>query len=344
MRWIAGATVLAIALCTQSVFAEEGNRGGDGPGSPESSPGDAMGPADVSDFDHDVDMHMRESGTDATTKRKKPWQVEGIWETHRLIRQNDLNGAAVNKTVNVGSLYGRYDITQYDRVWIRGGFYQRFLADETETGFRLDDVIASYVRRIPLPQKFTIRASFQASAPTSFASQKQGLITETRLVAAVEKKLDRFTFNFRTLGGLHFMKYATAEGGAANPKWLWVTSLGGEYNIPYVDILSVGMSATTAYRWSYQGYDAGQSSRESFGVTEDRNYPSQPVQQSYAFEIYARCDLPEFMDTRSDLTIAYAQGDPSLGYTSALHDGSRQVYPFFWRQTSTVYAALSVSY
>ena len=150
----------------------------------------------------------------------------------------------------------------------------------------------------------------------------------------------------RTYGAGHWMRYTSAEGGSANPKWLWVASLGVEYQIPYVNVITLGTSITNQYLWLYEtGYVATAPNSTRLGIAQDPNYGfNQPVQQAYGWEIYARYLAPELAGVKSDLTLAYAQGDPSLGFTSALHDGARQVYPLFWRHTSTVYAALSVAY
>ena len=46
-----------------------------------------------------------------------------------------------------------------------------------------------------------------------------------------------------------------------------------------------------------------------------------------------------------DSTIeSYAEGDPTLGYTSVLHDGARHLYFGFNRHVSEFYAALTARY
>jgi hypothetical protein len=300
-----------------------------------------------SESDHvDADHRARETEEGEERARKKKWEIEGVWETHMLVRQSDVEGAAPNRTVNVGFLYLRFDFTKYDRVWARGGVFQRFMSDAQETGFRADDAVGAYTRFIPLPERFSIRLTGQLSAPTSFLSQKEGLITESRITASVDKKLSRFQFTFRTYGAYHFMRYTSAEGGNPNPRVLWVSLLGAEYQIPYLDWLYLGVSATNMYLWLYRPQDAANNpASQRFGWSEDPYFgESQPVQQAYGAEAYLRAVMPDLAGVRSDLTVSYTQGDPSLGYTSALHDGARHVYPFFWRRSSTVYAALSVAY
>jgi hypothetical protein len=330
-------------LLAGSALAAEGNRGGEGPGNSGGGPTGGLG----GQAEHaDADMHARESRVVGKEGERKKWQLEAVWETHRMIRQEDVEGYAVNKTVNAAFLYARYDITKNNRLWLRGGVYERFISDDEETGFRTDDLVAAYRRLFPLPQKFTASATFQLSAPTSFASQKEGLITEPRLTLGVDKEIGPLTVIFRTYGAVHWMRYTTAQGGAANPKWVYLASLGLELKIPYLEVITLGTSLTEAYSWLYEpGYVQNAPNSQRYGVSEDPNYGNkQPVQQSYGWEIYARYNAPVLAGFKSDLTVSYTQGDPTLGYTSALHDGSRHVYPLYWRQTSTVYAALSVAY
>src|SRR5262249_29869183 len=42
----------------------------------------------------------------------------------------------------------------------------------------------------------------------------------------------------------------------------------------------------------------------------------QPAQQVYGYEFFIRYELPRYKDLKVDLSLAYAQGDPTLGYTS----------------------------
>ena len=77
----------------------------------------------------------------------KPWEVGGIFETHRLNIQNDLNGYGNNKLTNYLHLYGRWDFSQSDAVELRGYVYERILVDPGETGLRMDDTVLHYSHR-----------------------------------------------------------------------------------------------------------------------------------------------------------------------------------------------------
>jgi hypothetical protein len=277
-------------------------------------------------------------------REHKPWELEAIWETHRLLRSSDLEGYATNKTVNVGFVYGKYDLTRYDRVWVRFGMYERFIADDTETGFRADDAVAAYTRLIPLPERIKMRLSGQLSAPLSFGSQKEGLISEGRVTLGLERKFGDFTLNFRTFTSGYLMRYSTAKGGNANPKVSWAALLGGEYQFPFLTNLNLGAVLVNEYSWYYNTADSGTSTSSQYGAVKDPFFPNQPVQQTYGGEVYLKWVNPDLDGLRTDLTVSFAQGDPSLGYTSALHDGVRHLYPAFWRQTSQVYFALTGTY
>jgi hypothetical protein len=112
--------------------------------------------------------------------------------------------------------------------------------------------------------------------------------------------------------------------------------------MPFHEPLIFGVDATTSYTWFYNVH-SGDPSVISNGVAQDPQFSTQPIQQSYGGEIFARYTLPTLAGVKSDFQIALAQGDPELGYTSFLHDGIGYTYLFF-RQTSEVYATLSVSY
>src|SRR4051794_13740857 len=133
-------------------------------------------------------------------KAAKKWQIYGVFETHRLVRQSDLGGDAPNKTFNFGYLYPSYDITPRDRVSIRAGFYQRFVADQGETGIRLDDTVFAYTRFIPLPEEIMLRVGGWVTAPTSFDSKKAGIVTVPRLLLRADKYFGRVGVKAITYG------------------------------------------------------------------------------------------------------------------------------------------------
>ncbi len=275
---------------------------------------------------------------------KKPWEVGGTWETHRLIRQNDVNNSS--KNLNVLGAYAQYDITQYDRVKVRAFLYQRFIADDGETGFRFDDMIFQYTRTIPLPQKFTAHATGWVTAPTSFASQKQGLITAPRLALDLSKQFGEYvTAGVRTSGDALIYKYRTSEGGNYNPKYALRFGADVEVVMPFHKALSIGAGAGTGYTWYYEPNSTNDPNPQvqRLGVTGDPYYSTQPIGQTYSGEIFVRYILPNIIGVKSDIVIAAADGDPSLGSVSVLHDGVAHFYPGY-RQTAEVYGTLAIRY
>ena len=73
------------------------------------------------------------------------------------------------------------------------------------------------------------------------------------------------------------------------------------------------------------------------------NTDSQPWQQSYGGEIFVRYVMPDLSGFKSDLTVALANGDPSLGYPSVLHDGVVHPYLLYYN-SAEVYFALEGRY
>jgi hypothetical protein len=301
---------------------------------------------------------------------EKSWEVGGIWETHRLIRQNDLaggdavngspsTGAAPNKLFNVAGLYGQWDITQYDRVKLRGYVFERFVADQGESGFRFDDMILQYTRRIPFPEDFTLRVTPWVLIPLSFDSRLQSLYTAPRLTFELEKKFGRYVIaDLRTRGDAFFYKYRTSgpiqsnpngtpqAGGTPNPKYDVGFSAEVEVAMPFHEALSFGADVATAYTWYYQPVNVNNDTNVSVqqnGAVADPTYSSQPIQQTYYGEVFVRYTMPSLVGMKSDLVVAFANGDPSIGSVSVLHDGVGHVY-LGYRQNAEVYAAFTLRY
>jgi hypothetical protein len=325
-----------------------GGKGGNGPSAaPAAGGGGSLGAAGNASYNQNPDQAQREG-----TERNKSWEVGGSWETHRLIRQEDLNGAGPDKLFNVLGVYARYDLTEHDRIGLRDYFYERFIADSGETGIRSDDITATYTRTQPLPQRFTFSATAAISFPTSFDSQLMGLITSPALILQLDKRLGKYVgVSLRTLGTGFIVRDSAAQGGNPNPMFKLGGTLEGEVAMPFHEALSFGADLSTGYTWHYnvqgdlrgvdgQGTNSVQAQQ---GVVQDQTFPSQPITQSYGGEIFARYTMPQLVGVKSDVTLAFAQGDPSLGYTSVLHDGVGHTYAFY-RQTSEIYGALTLRY
>lgn len=299
-------------------------------------------------IDGDIEMGI-DKGVDEDKVRRKRWEIAGGFEYHRLWRRNDLEGAAANADVNVYSFAGTWEPTPLDKVRLRGFFYERFLADDGETGFRSDDLILSYTRTIPLPEKVLLKPGAWVTAPTSFASKKATIITVPRIYLSAEKTFKGWLrVEPRIMGEWYFVRDRTYEDGATpNVKARTGVGLNVEANVPIHRALTFGLDIGTAWYWYYDAYGSQALSATRnpnfYGTEADATYTSQPIQQTYAGEIYARYDFPAWKDIHTDATLALANGDPTIGSVSAIHDGARFFY-LGWRQTAEVYAALSVRY
>ena len=106
--------------------------------------------------------------------------------------------------------------------------------------------------------------------------------------------------------------------------------------------LTVGAMVTVHRTW-LRDAGGGGAQPTALGATADAQYDGQPVQGTYGGQVYVRYRLPNLNGLRSDVTLAAAQGDPTLGYTSSLHDGIAHTY-LFWRQSSQLFLALSARY
>lgn len=279
---------------------------------------------------------------------RKVWQVGGIFETHRLVRQDDLSGAARNKALNYLYLYAGWDPTPKDRFQLRGGFYQRFLADQGETGVRADDLSLAYTRTIPLPWKIDWRVTGSMLAPISFESQLAGIITSPRLTFTFERVFGDLTLGLRASGAYYIVKYRQEPGGGANPRASTLVGASAEYAMPFHRPLSVGLNIQTGYYWLYDRASMDNPTLAQFGnapvrPSEDPFLPTPPMNQTYGGEVFLKYVLPELVNVKSDLTLALAQGDSTLGYPGVIHDGRSQVYWMF-RRSAQVYLALGVRY
>ena len=347
-------TVTAVLLAFASTFVavsasaetEKGTREGGGAAAGGGSGlgvGSTTTPRDQSDASGDVV---------ARDPSKKIWEVGISSEYHRLFIQNDLEGAAANKNLMVYAASVEVDPTPKDRIRLRGFLYERFLADPGETGVRSDDLILSYTRYQPLPYEMTLKPGAWLTAPTSFTSQKASLITAPRLYVALDKAFGKWVHvEPRVSGDFYWVRYGTVDQGATpNTEARFGMGINAEVTMPFHPQLTIGADAGTAYYAYYHAIasQAGGGNPSFPGTVTDPNYVNQPVQQTYGFEVYARYDFSRFRPERAqdlhwDLTVSAANGDPAIGYASAIHDGSLAVYWGF-RQTAQAYAVLAARY
>jgi len=348
----------------------EAGKGATGPSSagPAESPGGGKGGETLAE--------TRDSRTSDTTFSNKTWEVGAGFEYHRLVSPYTDN--AGNRNINYFSLYGRWDITKYDRVAVRWGVYQRFLGDMGETGVRMDDISFSYTRRIPIPGEVTLRPSFSITAPTSYGSQLASVYTVPRLALQADRRFGHFTLDARLSGSVFIVKYA--EGGSsfngggnsgfgvgqngggvyANPKGVFSASLSGDFSMPFHEPLSIGASLYTGYIWKYDvcgssaqaGSDGGASAfgMKTQGMGTCSAMPtvmqstSQPTSQNYGGELYVRYAFPTVGGFKSDLAFAWAPlGDATMGYTSVINDGVQHIRAAYFKNDE-VYFTLGGRY
>jgi len=339
-------------LVASSASAQRG--GGSGKGSPgRSGPSAAPsgGPSAGSSSGVSTSERTNLAITDPDTvaeesEKRKWWEIGGGFETHRLIRQEDTTNAD-NKVFNVFSATISVDPTLYDHIKLRGFLTQRFIADSGETGWRSEDLILSYGHYFPLKYEMTFKANAWVTAPTSLASQKASIITSPRAYFSLEKEFGPYLrVEPRTYGDAVIAKYAEYEGGTPNQKYGLGVGISAELSMPFHPPLSVGVDAATAYHWYYDVNNGDASQSGSFqGSVADTQFPNgQPIQQTYLFEAYVRYIMPTLMGFKSDITLALANGDPSMGSVGLMHDtGVARLYGGY-RANAEVYASFAVRY
>ena len=333
-------------LASAFVFAAgAGSAFAAGKGGGSSSSPSASAPAGTGAGEHADPLDVDLEGEDTATA--KSWEVGGVFETHRLFIQNDLEGYGNNKIVNYLHLFARWDITKQDAVEVRGYLFERVLVDPGETGLRLDDTVFHYSHKFAgLPQDWGVRIYANVTAPTSFYSSLMSLYTAPRLGGELSYKHGPWNAAFLLYGETYITKYRQMQGGNPNPWFHGAFYIDLSYRLPFFPSLREPLTLGamfTAHRTWLRDAGGGGAQPDALGVVADAQYDGQPVQGSYGGQVYLRYQLPKMGGLRSDVTVAVAQGDPTLGYTSDLHDGIAHTY-LFWRQSSQIFFALSARY
>jgi hypothetical protein len=338
------APVLAVLLLSSSAFAAGGKEssvkgdkgGGGGGGGGSGGGGDIGGGGGPSSSDTGLNPNPDRLNGPVTNKK---WEVGASFESHRLFIQNDLQGAGADKFFNYYDAYASWLPTKNDSLSLYFGVYQRFVADPNETGFRLDDLLLRYSHYFDLPAKVRLLTRASVYFPTSFASHKAGMIGAGRLTVGVEKLWGKYVLTRARVNGTgYWQQYNSPEGGGTPNE---VASLSGSLelrvNMPFHTPLAIGLEGYTSYNWYLAAN--GNLPPGAPGVANDPLYQTQPIQQRYGGEIYVSYELPTLAGVSSEIHLAVAQGDPALGYNSALHDGISHEY-FYWRESSEIYGSL----
>jgi hypothetical protein len=380
MRFVAVGFGIAALLATTVASAAGGGGGGSkgdtggkgGFGPANSTAAGAAGSAEQTSTGADTSQQpfggQSTTSPDVVSTRsltEKSWEAGGTFETHRLMRQDfNLEGAGAVKVFNALFAVLKYSITDKDSLALSGGGFQYFLADSGEPGFRAADLSLAYTRLVLLPKDFRLRASAGLTGPISYDSRLARNITTPSLSAALSRKFGDLSLEARVSGRYFLDEQSTANSqgdaqgpgsGAPNVRYTIGGSLSAEYDMPFFRPLSVGAAVTDIYIWYYSGVGrcpANGGTGLAMGNVTDPNScqtttnpttDNQPIQQSYGGEVFARYTMPDLAGFKSDLTFVVANGDPSLGYASAIHDGVVHPYLLYWN-TAEFYLALGGRY
>jgi hypothetical protein len=370
MRLISAGIVVGSLLVASLASAADGKGGGDnGKGSAGGSSGSAGssagGAASQSGQTTRVDPQTTPDDTesenagprsdvdklDPFASKSKSWEVGLAFTTHRLVVQSDLaggtadptaepgSGAGTDKMINDYEGYIRYDITKNDRVAVRAYMYQRFLADSGENGVRFDDIVLTYSHTFTLPKKFNLTLGLLATIPTSYDSYLAGTITTTRFTVEADRRFGPLSLDARTYVGYDIQsEESIGDGAGYAPNTLAHVGIvaDAELHMPFHEPLSVGAGIATGYTWYHN--ISGQAQ-----VVQDATFATQPIQQTYGGEVYARYLMPSLAGFKPDITLAYAMGDATIGYSNVLHDGVGHLY-LGYRENSEFYLRLAVAY
>jgi hypothetical protein len=344
-KWIPWVTALALVATPSVAFGQ-------------APPPDEDEPSEAAADEHKKDesglnsaILLDDSGRNVGVAKKnhaavrKNWTLGAVFEAQRLINQEDLMGQGRNKFMNFLYLFGGYGITQFDRVQFRTGIYSRYLADSGETGLRMDDFEPMYQRIVPLPQKVTLRANASVILPLSYESQKlQGLLFAPRLLAQLDRRFGTFNLTWRGSSTYWINRYTTRAGGDANPYLSLSTSLNGEFAMPFHESWSIGTYLVAGAIFLHDPTNPNDPNVQRTGAVNDRFYgESQPVVNTYGFELFTRYIFPELNGVKSDFTFGYSNGDYPLGFMRMNRDGVNRLYGFF-RTNAAFYAELGVRY
>jgi hypothetical protein len=276
---------------------------------------------------------------------KKRWNVGSSFETNRTLLQEDVGGRI--KAFNTLSMYASYMITNADRVQVSGGFIQRFIADETETGIRADDIGTSWSHRFQLPAKFMLAPSVGNSIPISYNSKLMGLIALPRASLFLSRSFldDNLTLSLSSTAAYYIVKYRQPQGReGANPRASTNVRFLVNYSMPFHQALQVGGSVGSGWSWDY---DTGRSEADpnlaqqfenrEVQPSTDPYFDRPPAQQNYSGEVYISYNLPSLVGLQSNMQVSLGQGDGTL------REGATHLY-WLSRRGGQVSASLTVSY
>lgn len=277
--------------------------------------------------------------------QRKAWSVGASFETDRTLLQEDVGGRI--KAFNTLSLYAAYNITKRAQVRATGGFIQRFIADQQETGIRTDDIGLRASYRFSLPWGMMLVPNVGNQFPTSFNSQQMSLIALPRAGLFLMKGLldQNLTVSLTGGGGYYIVKYKEMEGReAVNPRSSVNVGLNVNFSMPFHPNLQIGGSVSTSWQWLYDPDHANdpvlqeQFKNRMVEPTADQYQGNgSAAQQGYGGEAYISYSLPSLEGVNSSFQISVSQGD------SVLREGATHLY-WLSRRGGQASASLTVSY
>jgi hypothetical protein len=352
--WVAAAFIGSLIGSKPALATEEPTKGEHGtqstPATTESAPGSATSTSGT-----EATNVERGLGTGEPFELDTRFRFEAGWELHGMLVQNNLVGNGAETEFNYFYAGISYYLTKNDKLAFIAGLYQFALADPGESGWRMDDLLLRYNHHFSLPWKLGLDLGASLTAPTSFESYKMGLVTEPQMRAVLERTFFKhLTIDLRVYGNYYWQTYATIQGGSApNPLAAAGGVLSIEAELPWHPALAIGADLATVYVDYYMpngqpGSITGVPSNAGatgpyYGVENNPTFTSQPLQQSYGFDVYLRYDFPKWHRVRVSVELAYAQGEPTAGYSSDLIDGISNLY-LFYPEASEVYSSLTVKY
>lgn len=258
--------------------------------------------------------------------RGKWWDVGASWETHGLLWRTNTNCGRC-KLFNYASVYAGLNLTRNDRLRARIGMYEWLIADPGETGLRATDLNISYRHVFRLPWELTLRATAAVSLPTGFYSQLTTQVVAPSLGLALARSYRGLTVELSGFSA-YFVVGDGAPHGNSNTQALVSGSFDISYSFWFHPALELGVDGYTGFAWHYFA-PPGQART--------------PPLQAYGGEIYLRYAPPVIKGIHTEITVALADGDPTLGYGLRNHDGINHLYLNYYSSLEA-YGALAVRY
>jgi hypothetical protein len=337
---------------------ELGGKGGTGPqtSTQAGAEGTAAAPGVPAADEDTTQLLLRkrtENADEAARAReeKKPWDVSATYSVHRGLVRTDEGATNVGQSLFASVGYG---LTDNDRLSLGAGALEgSFLVDPGETGLRATDIGLTYSHRFDLPGKVKLTPAVSLTAPVSYASQLESNVTSPGLSIGVSRAFGDLSIGASISGRFYWDRYksqaAVGDGtsgassysgsGQPNTEFSAGAGVGLDYTLPFLRALSLGVLAVDSYRWAYR---VGSPPLNSiyYGATADPTFGNtQPVQQSYGFDVHAGYSVPPLWAIK---TYLLAGVDNGMG-DSWLKDGIVHPY-FFYRDSSEVYVSLRGSY